>query len=365
MKIVDVNPFFYPYHGGIERRIYDTGRLLAERGHEVTVLTGRLPGTAEEETMDGFRVIRLKSRLINIYNPPYISSKGVSDVLNSLDADIVNYNYRWASSYNKPLAAYKGKKVFTYHNMWGEGVGLQAKFSEINDNLFKKGLMTYDHIICVSDHVRNDLIRRGIGKENTTTVESGITKLPTMSGEEGDFILSLGRLVRTKGLDYLMKAMVDVDHRLVICGKGPDSERLRRLAENYKVDKKTEFKGFVSEEEKEYLMSRCKFFVMPSIFESYGLAAVELMSYGKPLVCTDVNGLPDTVGNAAAIVKPKDPSDLANAVNSLLTDPEKRRELGKNARSKAESYLWDNLIGNIEDVYRKVSDGTYSRPKTA
>ena len=82
MKFVDVNPFFYPHHGGIETRMHDTARLLAARGHDVTVLTGRLPDTAEEEMTEfGYRVVRLESRFINIYNPPFISSKGVLEAL--------------------------------------------------------------------------------------------------------------------------------------------------------------------------------------------------------------------------------------------------------------------------------------------
>ena len=134
MRFVDVNPFFYPHHGGIETRMHDTARLLAARGHDVTVLTGRLPDTAEEEMTEfGYRVVRLKSRFINIYNPPYISSEGVLEALESIDADVVNYNYRWAPSYNKDLKRYDGRKVFTYHNMWGEGTGIQAKLSEMND----------------------------------------------------------------------------------------------------------------------------------------------------------------------------------------------------------------------------------------
>ena len=358
MKVVDVNPFFHPFRGGIEQRMYDSCKLLAERGHDVTVLTGRLPGTDEEETVDGIRIVRLKSRFINIYNPPFISSKGVADALNSLDADIVNYNYRWAPSYNKPLFKYEGKKVFTYHNMWGEGIGLQARISNINDNRFRKGLMTFDHIICVSDYVRNDLIRRGIPEGMTTTVPSGLNELPEMSDEEGDFVLSLGRLVRTKGLDYLLKAMIDVPHKLVICGKGPDSARIENLVKKYGLEDRVDIRGWVSEEEKNTLMSTCKFFVMPSLFESYGLAAVELMSYGRPIVCTDVNGLPDTVGDAGVIVRPKDPAELSAAMTSLINDEDVRKTLGKNARAKAEGYLWEHHIGKIEDVYEKVINGT-------
>ena len=200
MRFVDVNPFFYPYKGGIERRMHDTARLLAARGHDVTILTSRLPDTAEEETTEwGYRIVRLPSRFINIYNPPYVTSRNVLETLESMDADVVNYNYRWAPSYNKDLKRYDGRKVFTYHNMWGEGIGLQAKLSEINDDSFRSTLESFDHIICVSDYVRDDLIRRGIPSDRTSTVPTCMDMPPLREMPEGDYILSLGRLAATKG----------------------------------------------------------------------------------------------------------------------------------------------------------------------
>ena len=228
MRFVDVNPFFYPHHGGIETRMHDTARLLAARGHDVTILTGRLPDTPEEEMTDyGYRVVRLPSRLINIYNPPFISSKGVLEALESMDADVVNYNYRWAPSYNKDLKRYDGGKVFTYHNMWGEGIGVQARLSEINDNGFRSTLDTFDHIVCVSDYVRDDLIRRGIPAERLTTIPTCMDMPPLRDVPEGDYILSLGRLVATKGLSYLIDAMEEIDCRLVLCGKGRRLQTVR------------------------------------------------------------------------------------------------------------------------------------------
>ena len=354
MRIVDVNPFFYPYRGGIEHRMHDTCKLLAERGHDVTILTGRLPDTEETEEKDGYRIIRLRSRLINIYNPPFISSKNVLETLSSFDADIVNYNYRWAGSYNKDLMRYDGKKVFTYHNMWGEGTGIVRRFSEFNDNRFRKCLDTFDHVICVSDYVRNDLIRRGIPAEKTTTVPSCLNSFPEIGSEEGDFILSLGRLVKTKGLGYLIESMKDVDSKLILCGKGPEKKRLERLIKRYGLGDRIETRGYVSEEEKERLMSTCKFFVMPSLFESFGLAAVEVMSFGRPIICTDVNGLPDTVQEGGILIPPKDPVRLAEAMNRLLDDKEERERLAKAARAQAEKYNWSDNIGKIEDVYRTV-----------
>jgi len=354
MRIVDVNPFFYPFMGGIEHRMHDTCKLLAERGHDVTILTGRLPDTEEKEERDGYRIIRLKSRLINIYNPPFISSKNVLETLNGLDADVVNYNYRWAPSYNKDLAGYEGKKVFTYHNMWGEGMGLMGRISNFQDNRFRKCLNTFDHIICVSDFVRNDLIRRGIPEERTTSVPSCLNAFPNVTDEEGDFILSLGRLVRTKGLDHLIEAMKNVNEKLILCGRGPDAKRLASMIKKYGLGEKIEMKGYVSEEEKARLMGTCKFFVMPSLFESFGLAAVEAMSYGRPMICTNVNGLPDTVQEGGVIVPPKDPRALSDAMNKLLENADERKRLAKAARKQAEKFNWDDNIRKIEDVYKNV-----------
>ena len=325
------------------------------------MLTGRLPDTAEEErTPEGYRIVRLRSKTLNIYNPPFISSKDVLETLNSLDPDIVNYNYRWAPSYNKDLKKYDGKKVFTYHNMWGEGIGIDATLSELNDSLFKKCLETFDHVIAVSDYVRDDLVRRGYSPRYVTSIPGGLSKFPPIGKGDGDFILSLGRLVRTKGLDYLVEAMKDVDYKLMICGKGPDKERLEKKIARLGLEDKIEIKGWVEEEEKERLMSSCRFFVMPSLFESLGLAAIELMAHGRPIVHTDVNGLPDTVKNGGVSVPPKDSAALSKAMNRLLSDPSYTEELGKNAVEQARTYNWDGLLPNIETVYEKVLSGEYS-----
>jgi glycosyltransferase involved in cell wall biosynthesis len=361
MRIVDVNPFFYPFKGGIEHRMHDTSRLLAARGHDVTVLTGRLPGTPEDETTkDGYRVIRLKSTIINIYNPPFISSKDVLETLQGMNADIVNYNYRWAPSYNKDLRKYDGKKVFTYHNMWGEGIGMQAKLSEFNDSRFRPCLETFDHIIAVSDYVRDDLLRRGYPPEYVTSIHTGLSEYPEIGKGDGNFILSLGRLVRTKGLDYLVEAMKDVDCKLIICGKGPDERRLVKRIKRLGLENRIEMRGWVEEEEKERLMGSCRFFVMPSLFESLGLAAIELMAHGRPIVHTDVNGLPDTIKGGGISVPPKDHAALSKAMNLLLSDPDLTEELGREAAKQSLRYSWGSLIPEIETVYGKVASGEHS-----
>lgn len=351
MKIVDVNPFFYPYVGGIENRIHQTSTMLAEKGHDVTVLTGRLPNTLEEEIMpEGYRVIRLKSKYVNLYNPPYIKSYNILDTLQSLDADVVNYNYRWSPSYNNALDKYDGKKIHTVHNTWCEGRGLAGVVSAANDYLFWNKMMRYDRIVTVSDDIRNDLIRRGAPADKITMIPTCGAVKKFEKKEEKDFILSIGRLVDVKGIKYLIDAMKQVDCKLVICGKGPEEKHIKKQIIKLGLQNKIDFRGYVSEEEKTELMATCKMIVMPSLFEAFGMVAVEGMSHSKPIVCTNVNGLPETVGEGGIHVEPKNSKELSEAINTLLDDDGLRKELGMKALEQAISFDWSNHIDDYEKL---------------
>ena len=365
MRFVDVNPYFFPYRGGIERRMDDYAKRLAARGHDVTILTARLPGTAEEEKdKSGYRIVRVPSKFYNVYNPPYVTSKGVLEALEGLDADVVNYNYRWAPSWNKDLARYDGPKMFTCHNMWNEGVGVQARLSAFNDSRFiKKVLPSFSHIACVSRYVQKATIQMGFPEEMTSFVPCCLSEDPPANDSpEGDYILSLGRLVKTKGLRYMVDAMKNVDCRLIICGKGPEYKRLERQISRMGLKDKVEMRGFVEEDEKNRLMDGCKLFVMPSLFESFGLAAIELMSRRRPIVCTDVNGLPDTVGMGGITVAPRDSAALAEAVNRLLNDDVLRERMGELALEQATFYSYETFIGKYEGILKAVAEGRDPEP---
>ena len=197
---------------------------------------------------------------------------------------------------------------------------------------------------------------KSFSPDRITAIEYGLETVPERSTEEKDFILSLGRLVATKGLTYLIEAMREVDQKLILCGTGPEEKKLRRLVSKYGLEDRVEFRGFVEEEEKLELMKTCKFFVMPSIFETYGLAALEVISYGKPIICTDVNGLPDNVQDAGYFVKPKDSKGLADAMNDLLSDPEKRRRQADAGVRIAHSRTAEVQTKLIEDLYYRVLD---------
>jgi glycosyltransferase involved in cell wall biosynthesis len=355
MRIVQLNPFHYPFMGGIEHRIHHMSKRLAKK-HEVIVVTSRLEGTKKEESMDGYRVLRLDSKFIGNYNPPYVSSKGVLDALQSLKPDIVDFHYRWAPSYTRQVMRYDGKVVFTYHNTYGEGKGAMSVISHLNDWSFMRKMRSFERIVCISDFVRQDNARHGFPIERMSVVPNGV-EMPEEGSRDEGFILSLGRMVHTKGLEYALQAMRNVDGKLIMAGAGPERERMEALSKRLGLNDKVEIIGHVSEVKKKELFTACSLFVMPSLFESYGIAAAEAMSFGKVVVASRVGGLPEVVADCGVLVPPRDPTALARAINTLMADPKLRHELGQRARARASLYSWDNVADLLEKVYLQVVDG--------
>lgn len=354
MRIVHVNPYFYPFRGGIEHRIHNICRLLGKE-HEVIIVTGQLEGTDVQEKGDGYRIERLASRFIGSYNPPYIMSKGLLSSLNELDADIVEFHFRWAPSYTREMVRYEGPKIFTWHNSFGEGEGfVQKTGSWINDRLFIPKLRRFDAVTCISDYVKRELLAQKVPAEKMNTIGNGVVVPEQVSGKEDEYLLFVGRLVRTKGLNYLIQAMRHTDARLVICGEGPEKGRLQTMATSCGVQDRVEFRGYVSEEERDRRLDECQAYVMPSLYESFGIAAAEAMSHGKPVICSAVGGLPEVVRDAGVQVPPRDPQALSEAINALLRDDGRRKELGIKARKYAQNYSWESIAEQTLSQYQSL-----------
>ncbi len=93
------------------------------------------------------------------------------------------------------------------------------------------------------------------------------------------------------------------------------------------------------------------YFVMPSIFESYGIAVAEAMSYGKAIVATDVGGLPEVVQDGGLLCRPNNPKDLAMKLSTLLLDENQRTECAKRSMILSQSYTWDSRSPKVEKEY--------------
>jgi glycosyltransferase involved in cell wall biosynthesis len=280
---------------------------------------------------------------------------------------VVDFQYRWSPAYAAGMERVLRAGVpstFTFHNVFGEGGGILRPFSYVNDTLMKLHIAKYDRIACVSEFVRRDLVSRGFPAERVRVCHNaldapadsvGVAQLP------GPFGLFVGRLVRTKGVEHLLYALEILrDLRgseldFVVAGEGPRRDRLARLAARLGLQR-VRFAGQVPEDEKWRMLRSCSLFVLPSIAESFGLALLEAMSIGRPVVASRVGGVPEVVGDAGIIVPAGSPPALARAIGALLDDPGRARHLGAAAAARASRFTWPEAAGTMLAMYSEAID---------
>lgn len=375
MRIVQLNPFFFPYAGGTERRILELGKRLARR-HEVIVVTSHLPGTAARETIDGVEVRRLPSRfrLERHWNPPLVSTPGVGDELQRLRPDVIDLHYRWAPNYHRAFAraARYSRLAFTYNNTYGEGTGLLRWASLANDAWTRRFIRKADRILCVSRFIQADLVRRGFPQDRLRVVPNGIdaaaarreadtgTVPPALQGKR--YVCAVGRLVPIKAFDVAIQALASLpsDVHLAICGEGPERARLARAARANDVGDRVHLLGWVPEADKLRLVREAIAFAHPARFEAFGLAPLEAMALGTPVVAARVGGLVEVVEGAGALVEPDAPDELASALESWM-NPRLREASGRACQRRAEAYDWDVAAQSLEAVYDELA---HAPPRT-
>jgi glycosyltransferase involved in cell wall biosynthesis len=129
-------------------------------------------------------------------------------------------------------------------------------------------------------------------------------------------------------------------------------DRLRNLKRRLGLDS-VEFLGHVTEEEKWNLYAGCRYLVLPSLFESFGMVLLEAMAFGKPVIATSAGGIPEVVGNGGVVVSPGDEEELADAIMHVITTPELRSELSSKARERVRIFTWGHISLRLEKVYHE------------
>lgn len=220
-----------------------------------------------------------------------------------------------------------------------------------------------DGVIAISGPIAALLAEGGVAREKIRVIPSGVDTarfehIPPPGGDRAPLVIgAVAALEERKGHRFLLEAAAELKrqgHRLRyrIAGDGAEKERLKKAAENLSISNDVEFLGFVSDVPA--FLASIDIFVLPSLFEGLGVAALEAMAAARPVVASRVGGLAEVVedGKTGALVPPGDAAALARAIARLAAGKERLGALGGNGRARArEHFSMEQMARRNESYY--------------
>src|SRR3990172_2800420 len=208
-----------------------------------------------------------------------------------------------------------------------------------------------DHIITVSQSAKTMIHRDfGVPPAGMTVIYNGIDRsifrpLRNVRKKKGKIIFVGNIEDGKKGFAYLLKAItiIDAGGRLTaVDGGAPHRNITELLIKKMRLGDRVEFTGKTSTEELVRHYSESVLALVPSVYEGFGLPAAEAMSCGVPVVASDGGALPEVLGDAGIVVPARDEAAIASAVNGLLADPRKLKEMSRRGIERVEKHFkWD------------------------
>lgn len=279
--------------------------------------------------------------------------------------------------YSFPLLRFKIKQIVTIHDL------TFFLYPDVH-TLLKRYYFKFfifiatklvDEIICVSQSTADDLMKFFPKiKSNIKVIHLAVnnkrinfTKLEeefvlNKFSVDSEYILFIGTIEPRKNINNLVKAFNDIQIlnpqiKLVIVGKkGWHYESLFYLLEELDLGNKIIFTGFVTENEKFLLISKCKLFVYPSIYEGFGLPVLEAFLYNIPTVSSSISSIPEIAGDAAILINPLSVKDLYLGINSLLNDELLRASLVPKMEAKIKQYTWEMTAKKTNKLYNSLKN---------
>ena len=177
----------------------------------------------------------------------------------------------------------------------------------------------------------------------------------------------LGRLVDGKGLEDLFQAVrilkswkLEIGNwKLIVFGSGPVEAKLKKMAEDSNIADKIEWRGFVPYTKTPQALAEMDIFVYPSWHEGFGRSIMEALAMEKPVVATNVGGIPDLVkdGENGFLVEPHNPEKLAEKIKILIESKDLRDKFGKTGREHvAKNYEWNDGIKKFAQLFLELDN---------
>lgn len=380
LRVVLASVYFYPYMaGGVEWYILNLSRELVNLGVETHIFTTDEGADLEPpfplQELGAIEIHRFRTPLNLSYRLKVWS--GLREELMRDRFDLIHlFDYpQYHTITGTKVAQRLGRPsvitVFDVHSMVPRPFYKQVPMVLFDALLAKGVLNSASRVLVRAPQLIGRLEQIGVNPSRMTVTPSGVRReeLAKASGKEfrkkystGEHvILYLGRLHPMKGPQYLIRALPEVLHRVpdtTLILVGPDDQGyqsyLEKVVRDLGVSGNVRFTGPIyADQERMQAYSACDVFCLPSGYEGTSQSIFQAMAQGKPVVATNVGGIPSQVtnGSEGLLVPYGDPSALASSILRLLEDPNLARKMGDAARRRAEAFCYDRLAKQMKGIY--------------
>lgn len=371
--------------GGLSRHVYDLSRYLVKEGCDVHVVTTAVGDYPLYETIEGVHVHRVRVQqpdggeffhfafqlnLAMIDHCRELFDRGFTfDLIHAHDWLVCEAAKTLKHTYGIAL-------ISTIHaTEHGRNSGIHTELQrQIHD---KEWQLTYEskRVLVCSTYMKNEVTNLfSLPTDKIHVLPNGIDSHQLQAASRTDLssgvffaddfhnmVLFIGRLVREKGVHLLIDASDEIlaefpKTKFVIVGKGPLQDELMVQVDRLGISHQVTFAGFVPDETRNGLLRMADVAVFPSLYEPFGIVALEAMAAGTPIVAADVGGLGDIVKHNHTGLKmlPGDAHSLAVQTNRLLRDREFARQLTSDAKAELARFAWEEIAAQTKQIYEQL-----------
>lgn len=376
MKILQVMNYFSPVHGGSAEVPFQLSKELTKRGHDITIYTTDYK--LNYEWLESSEELHIKVRGFKTWLN--VASFQVTPGVVSISKEIKSFDLIHMHNYR----TFQNVVVHHYARKYGIPYILQAHGSlpiimakqmlkQVYDKLWGQNLLKdASKLIAITKTEAEQYKSMGVCEEKIEIIPNGIDlgeyeNLPP-SGKfrkkwnirnDQKITLFLARIHKIKGPDLLAKAFKTIsknNNDLKLVFAGPDGGYLtflKSLVRELGVEEKVLFAGPLYGRDKLEAYVDADVYVLPSIYEIFGITALEAMACGTPVIVTDRCGLANIIDEQAGLVVPYDEDALGKAIVEILSDINEKQEYGVKGKLLVREELnWAKITKQLEDIYR-------------
>lgn len=357
--------------GGAEKHILNLAGAVDPQAVEITVCCLFSAPFVEVAARAGIKALAIPMRSKADFG---VIGK-LAGLINSGEFDIVHTHGVRANLLGRLAARQAGKKkvITTVHSLLERDY--QGIISRYVNNLAERSTRSLTgHFIAVSQGLKNSLVAGGIPAKSITVIHNGILLDEVSPSDAAEIAIKeklsikdealvgiVARLHAVKGHRYFIEAARDVllqrpETRFLIVGDGPYRPVLEKLTASMGINDKITFTGFV--EDVYTIMAALDLLVISSLWEGFGLTAIEAMTLGVPVVATEVGGLPEVVqhGETGLLVPPANAAALAKNMVWMLDHPREARKMAlKGGDIVRRKFTAGEMARRTVDLYRRVA----------